>query len=207
MSNAAGTDRGMDAVRIALGAAGVFVLFVAFGGLVGDPLETAVEAIESALGSDYLLAAGLGGVALVLATSAFASGVRSPREATMPEVERPTPVSAPGDEFDRKLSGWRGRVPIVGATVQETVRRRLRRTAVQVIAADEGCGREEAERRVDEGTWTDDPVAAAFLDPASERPSLAVRVAALRSGESWLQYSARRTLESLGNRRDSGRER
>lgn len=196
MSEVSGTERGPSAVRIGLGAAGVFTLIAAFV-LVDESVEAAVTAMETTLGSDYLLAASLGGVALVFAASAFASGATAMRQAAMPEVERPTPVPAPGDELDRQLSGWRNWLPFVGSTARDGVRQRLRRIAVRVVAADVGCGREEAERRVDEGTWTDDPVAAAFLDPEPERPPPAIRLAALRRGETWIQYSARHTVEAL----------
>ncbi|MGQ4556483.1 DUF7269 family protein [Halobellus sp. GM3] len=194
----------IDAVRVGLAVAGLIGLVAAFGGFAVGPLEAAVATAETALGSDYLLAAGLGGVALALGTWAFASGAGRPRQATMPEVERSTPVSVPGEDFDRKLSGWRGRVPLLGSSVRESVRRRLRGVAVRTIAAKAGCSRAEAERRVAEGTWTDDPIAAAFLSASSEPPPLADRAAALRRGGGWLRFAARRTLDALEERRERG---
>lgn len=203
MSEAFETDRGTSAVQVGLGAAGVFTLIAAFT-LVDEPVEAAVTAMETTLGSDYLLAASLGGVALVFAASAFASGATTLRQATMPEVERPTPVPAPGDEFDRHLAEWRNWLPFAGSTARNDARQRLRRVAVRVIAADVGCSREEAERRVDEGTWTDDSVAAGFLSPEGERPSLAIRLSALRRGETGAQYAVRHTVEALLDRHDNG---
>jgi hypothetical protein len=184
--------------------AGVCTLIAAFT-LVDEPVEAAVAGLETALGSDYLLTASLGTVALAFAALALLSGTAAPRQATMPEVEGPTPVPAPGEEFDRSLTGWRGS-PIVASAARDDVRRRLRRVAIQVVAATDGCSRETAKRRVDEGTWTDDQLAAQFLDSNTGRPPLTERLTALRHGETWLQYHTRQTVDVLVERDEGSQQ-
>jgi hypothetical protein len=190
--------------RGVVGAAGLLALLAAFT-LVGTD-ETLATPLRTAFGSDYLLAAGLGGCALLLAAVAIASGARAGCRATMPEVERPTPVPTPGEAFDRRLAGWRGLLPVVTPTAREATVRRLRRTAVRTVAAAEGCSLADAERRVEEGSWTNDPVAAGLLG-RDAGPPLTIRLLALRRRKTWLAYAADRTVEAIVSRRDGATDR
>lgn len=199
-------DDGMSERQIGLGAVGLLTLAAAFT-VADGPVTGAVTAAQAALGSDYLLAASLGGIALAFAASAFVSGGRTVRQATMPETERPTPVPTPGDGFDDQLSGWRSWLPLVGPAPRDVAYRRLRRAAIEAVVTGRGCSRADAERRVDEGTWTADAVAADFLARGAGRPSLSVRLAALWHGETSTQYCARRTVDVVSRYRGDGERR
>lgn len=94
----------------------------------------------------------------------WADGVR--QSAIVPP-ERGTEAPPPGAEL-RLLDG--GRWPVLSPTSRRTVRDRLRAVTVRTVARDRGVSRSRAERAVDEGTWTDDPVAAALFTPVGERP-------------------------------------
>ncbi|MGM0606056.1 MAG: DUF7269 family protein [Halobacteriota archaeon] len=120
------------------------------------PIEAAIEV----LGSDYvilavlgLLAVGLSGILLV------ARRIRGVTEADPPEVEGVQSASYPGEAFDPKsdrLLGGR-------FTGRANRRERLKETAIRTTMRAEGCTRTTAARKVAEGTWTDDPVAATYL--------------------------------------------
>lgn len=135
-------------------------LLVAFDPETEDVLR--VDAAIEALGSDYVVLAALGllavGLALLLAA---AQRVRGVSEATPPAVEGVLTASYPGASFDR--AGDR-RLTRFRSTGSETDRRhRLREAATKATMRAEGCSRTDAERRVDEGSWTSDPVAAPYL--------------------------------------------
>ncbi|KTG09468.1 hypothetical protein AUR64_16975 [Haloprofundus marisrubri] len=150
----------MKARRLLLAGTGVVVLLLGFLG--GDFLPT--EGLVDLLGNDYLLMALFAGVGLLVAFSVLASG-RSARleQAEMPDAERPVSAPSPGEGFDEALSDWRLSIPILGRRRRASLRNRLRRAAIETLRTAEGYDRAEAERRVDEGTWTDDETAAAFL--------------------------------------------
>ncbi len=188
-------------IQVGAGVAGLLALVVAFT-LVDGTAETLAATLRASFGSDYLLAAGLGGCALLFAAATFASSARTGYRATMPEVERPTPVPTPGEAFDRRLAGWRGIFPVVTPTAREATTRRLRRTAVRTIVTAEGCSPAEAERRVADGSWTTDPVAAELLSPETGPPPLTTRLVALRRRETWLAYAADRAVEAIAARRE-----
>ncbi|MFC6826514.1 DUF7269 family protein [Halopelagius fulvigenes] len=93
------------------------------------------------------------------------------------DTERRYRVPVPGEDADRKLSasgGWRGTRGSSG------VRERIRDAAVRTLVLRDNCTEAEAEARIDEGSWTDDPVAARYLGadasvPLRTRLRLAVR--------------------------------
>ncbi|RDI71330.1 DUF7269 family protein [Halopelagius longus] len=101
------------------------------------------------------------------------------------DTERRYRVPVPGEDADRELSvagGWRGGRGSSG------VRERIRESAVETLVLRDNCTEAEAEARIDEGSWTDDPVAARYLGadaavPLRTRIRLAVRgdVAAVRA--------------------------
>ena len=158
-----GTGRSLAGriVRGLLIATGVVVL--AIGLLVAFVPELEgllpVDRAIAALGSDYVVVAVVGLVAVALAL--LAVGVRrlgGVDEATPPEVESVPTASYPGESFDRVTGGLAARFGDAGDT-----RRRLRHSAVRAVARAENCSRSAAERLVDEGTWTDDAVAARYV--------------------------------------------
>lgn len=204
MSGRVGGDDAASMVELGVGTVGLLAFLAAFT-LVDGTAEALAATLRATFGNDYLLAAGLGGCALLFAAATFASSAGAGDRATMPEVERPTPVPTPGAAFDRRLVGWHGLVPVVTPAAREATIRRLRRSAVRTIVTAEGCRTEEAERRVADGSWTNDPVAAGLLERGAGPPPLAKRVGALRRGETWLAYAADRTVDAIVSRRDGGR--
>lgn len=120
------------------------------------PVEAAIEA----LGSDYVVVAVVGLLAVGLATLAIAARrVRGVSEADPPAVEDVQSASYPGEAFDQSASGILGR----WGSVASDRRERLREAAIRATMRAEGCTRTRAAEIVAEGTWTDDPVAAGYL--------------------------------------------
>jgi hypothetical protein len=99
-----------------------------------------------------------------LATAAMVVGIHWGEGIRRSAVDSPEGVVArprPGVEL-RVLDG--GRWP-VGRQRRRRVRERLRAVTVRTVARREGVAEAAAARRVDDGTWTDDPVAAALFAP------------------------------------------
>lgn len=115
------------------------------------------------------------------------------------DTERRYRVPVPGDDVDRELSpsgGWRG------SRGSSTVRQRIREAAVRTLVLRDNCTEAEAEARLEEGAWTDDPVAAQYLGadvsvPLRTRLRLVVRgrVSTIR---------ASRAISAVGRLRDEG---
>lgn len=93
-----------------------------------------------------------------------------------PETTQDLPV--PGADFDAQIAGLYS-----GNTLEnkDAVRTRLYEAAVLTVKHHEGISREAAEERIEAGTWTDDPIAAAFFTgsvptelPLSRRVRLAM---------------------------------
>jgi hypothetical protein len=79
-------------------------------------------------------------------------------ESSIPRVVETSPAAPRrGRAVERAIDGRLGR------RASGPVRTRLREAAVRTLVRREHCSRSAAERRVDEGTWTDDDVAAAYL--------------------------------------------
>lgn len=132
---------------------GLLVVFVP-----GMEAALPVDATIATLGSDYVVVATVGlvaiGVALFVVLLRRISGVD---EVKTPVVEGVQSASYPGESFDRSNDGLLG-TSTTGSTVE-----RLREAAVQSLMRAERCSRSVAEGRVAKGTWTDDRVAAEFL--------------------------------------------
>ncbi len=148
-----------------------------------EPVRRAVEAVGGVEPTGaVLLASGVTG--LYLAVTA-----RSGRETPSPEgpADRrfATAAEAPPEAVtaDRRRLAGAGLDAVVdraseagGAAVQE-VHGTLARTATDVYAEYAGLDREQARAAVDTGSWTDDPVAAAFLaGEDGPKPGLGARV-------------------------------
>lgn len=118
----------------------------------------------------------LGGVLLLGAASEFQR--RRAADLAFAETddhETTLELPTPGDAFDRRLDriAW-----VRGDRLErERVRDAVADAAIDAVRRRRGCSRAEAERAIDEGSWTDDPFAAAFL--ARRRPD-ASPVARLR---------------------------
>ena len=152
--------------------------------LVAGLLALAVGVVAAvspalAIGVDRALVTALGVVTLVLAVRAVA--VRRGTdfdEAVTPDPEHRVPTPPPGEDLRDSL----GRFFAAGRLPYNQAVQGLRAAAVEVLVQYEGLGEAEAERRVEDGTWTDDGYAAAYLggedapDPPS--PGLLRRVVA-----------------------------
>ncbi|WP_418284109.1 DUF7269 family protein [Halorubrum sp. DTA46] len=159
-------------------------LLVVFDPETEDVLR--VDAAIEALGSDYVVLAVLGLVAVGLALLLVAARrVRGVSEATPPAVEGVLTATYPGASFDRAGGGRLSRFRFTRAATDR--RDRLREAAVRATMRAEGCSRTDAGRRVDEGAWTSDPVAAPYLS-ASRRGVLS----GTRSGD-----PADRTVDAI----------
>jgi hypothetical protein len=111
-----------------------------------------------------------------------------------PELRAHVPV--PGDGHDTDIanaSGWSYRAK----NRRQTVREHLRAVAVETIAARENVTDAAARERVDDGSWTEDPLAAAFLGASTSRPPLREQLRARLRRESSFSYRARRTVAAI----------
>lgn len=178
-------------VLVVLGLVAVFV-----PGLVSelDP--------SSKLLTGVALVALLGGVAAVgarLGTSDSGMGLPTP--------ERKQSHLTPVDEFDQQLASLSARGRREGMRDRRAVRDRLDKVALSVLVRD-GISEGTARERLAEGTWTDDPYAAAFF--AEERATdvpLEDRFRAAFSGEPNSRKRARHAVAALARIADKERER
>ncbi|MFC4550519.1 MULTISPECIES: DUF308 domain-containing protein [Halorussus] len=157
------------------------------------------------IGTGYVAVTLVGLLALVQA--ARVAGGRKASDvagADTPDVETVPTMPTPGREFDDRLADLRSGLR------RETVRRRaeieemLRETALDAVAADQNCSREAAAERLEAGTWTDDPHAAAFLGESEvPPPPLLDRLRVAASTESKFQLRARRTADAVARLSDA----
>ena len=123
---------------------------------------------------------------------------RTPYEqATTADPEIAQELTTPGDEFD-DLMEQAAAVRYSGAQ-RDTVRERLRAAAVAVIVRTEGLSREQAIDRIDDGTWTDDPYAAAFFTGEIQGTSFLQRVSLFDRSRSqferWATHAAKEIVD------------
>lgn len=125
----------------------------------------------------------------------------------MPTPERRRTHPTPGDEFDRQLASLTPRGRRQGASERRAVRDRLDEVAVSVLVRD-GDSEAVARERLLDGTWTDDPYAAAFFaeESASSVP-LEDRFRAAFSAEPNTQRRVRRAVDALARIAETERER
>lgn len=143
----------LSAVGVSVFALGLLVVFVP-----GTGEYFPMEALIETLGSDYIVVAALG--IAVFGFSVFAVLFRrltGVEEAVTPIVEGVQSAPIPGASFDRRNDG------LFGTWTSDSARNRLREAAIQSLMRSERCSRSTATQRVEEGSWTDDVVAARFL--------------------------------------------
>ncbi|MFD1515754.1 DUF7269 family protein [Halomarina rubra] len=156
-----------------------------------------VDAAITALGSDYLVVAGLAVVALgVLVVMLVARAASSVDEAAPPEPEYVEYVPVLGAEFDDLVDDGLGVRETYFSDRPEEVREDLREQATRTLMRARGVAREDARALVESGRWTDDEAASQFLATNGAAPRSARIRAALR-GESWLQYGARAAADEI----------
>lgn len=178
-------------------------LFVAAGlGGVGTAVlvavrpETAgllpVEASIALLGSDYVVVAAVGLLAVGCAVVLFGIRVRrGVTEVTPPVVEGVQSATYPGIAVDQ--TGGRSLSP-AGDAADADRRERLRAAAIRATQTAEDCSTEAARDRVDNGSWTRDQVASAWL--AADEPS-ATDTASDHRRKSPSERTVKRTLAAI----------
>lgn len=188
----------MNAVRAAVGLLGVGAVGLAAATALAPELVAGFDA-GAAFENDYLFVVPVGLAAATVVLGALASrSVRGIDQATPPDPESVPTADAAGAEFDRLVgSGWRS--AIAAHRRRAWLRERLRETAVRTLTRAERCSRTAARRRVEAGTWTDDPVAAAYLaeDPERAEGSATADVRAILRLELPLQRRARRAARAI----------
>lgn len=154
-----------------------------------------VAAVVAALGNDYLLVAAL--AALVLVATLAVLGLRwvtGVSEATTPTVETAA-SGAPGRDVDETLDSL---PPVRVTPAQRRLHRRLRSAAIGVVAEATQRSRGDARARVEDGTWTDDAEAAAFVaDEELQPPPVAQRLGARLRREHWFRRRVAATVASI----------
>jgi hypothetical protein len=119
------------------------------------------------------------------------------------DPERRVAVPTPGASFDDDLAVATGWSP-AATRARRDVRDRLQTVAVETMAVRGDCSRETAQRQVETGEWTDDPVAAGFLAAEGSATSFVGRLGLLVRGTSPFVYATRRTVEAIDRRRREG---
>lgn len=179
--------------RLRLGLAVLGGLVFALGVLtviVPTTAATSLGALVALLGNDYLIVAVIGVVALaVVAVVLVATGRSGVNQTAPPAPEGVYPVPRFGEEIDAFLSKG-GFAHVAGSDPHEEIRSELRAVAVTTVMRDANCTREEAQQRIEAGTWTDDGVAATFLSEG-RTPSLGTRLRTAFVGESPAEQAVR----------------
>jgi hypothetical protein len=149
-------------------------------------------------GSDSVVL--LVGLAALAGTARAASDFWSlPRRRTeLPDAHRLDAVTVAGEPFDRALdrSGRRGQT---GRRSRDRIVRHLRSVAVDVLTAATGDAAAIVERRLDDGNWTDDPVAAALFTEEYE-PTLGNRLRNLLGRPTTFQRRVDHAVAALEDR-------
>lgn len=159
---------------------GIFAVGLAIVYVPGLERQVPVESMILLLGSDYFVVAAVGLVAVWIALLVLAVlAGRGIDEASLPVVESVESAPHPGQSIDSDPS--------------DDQRERLRETAVRTLVRTGHCTRSVAERRVGDGSWTEDGAAAEYLADRTDslfRPSL--------SDEERIRRTARE-IERLGD--------
>lgn len=184
----------MRAVRRSVGLLGIAALAVGVGTVVVPGLAARLD-VGTVVENDYLFVVPLGIAGALVVLGALASRtIRGVDQASPPDPERVPTADTPGAEFDRLVGGGLLAAP-AALRRRETLHDRLREAALRTVMRAEQCSRADARRQIDAGSWTDDPVAAAFLAEGPDGGVVTAREAAetLLTAELPVQRRARRT--------------
>ncbi|ELZ30494.1 hypothetical protein C475_00080 [Halosimplex carlsbadense 2-9-1] len=115
--------------------------------------------------------------------------------AETPDAELAVDLPTPGDDLDRRL----GRLQLTRFNEGERhrIRDEISRVATETIRRRERGSAEAAERALDEGTWTDDPFAAAFLTGRVPQAPTTDRLRELFNRESPFKRRAVRAIDAV----------
>ena len=155
--------------------------------------------LAAAIGVDYAAVLLVGLIALVQAVRVARSRQDSEvRGAETADVETVESMPTPGEEFDRTVATLRSGPRRQLIRDRADLREEVAAAAVTAVADRENCSPEEAEERIEAGTWTDDPHAAAFLGGAdAERPPLFDRLKLAASPETRFQHRVGRAADAV----------
>jgi hypothetical protein len=179
---------------------GVLLVVVGFAFLFVPGLAGAFDANEL-----YLSLVGVGfALQTVRVVNARRKTPYDQGETDDPEIAQDLPT--PGDDFDDLMHD--AGAARHGKHEREVVRERLRAAAIAVIVRTDGVSRDEAVSRLDEGTWTDDPYAAAFFTGRLTGTSLTQRISLFDGSRSqferWSTHAATE-IASKSERDQAGR--
>lgn len=189
-------DDGLNWGQIGLGIVGLLVFAAAFT-VASDLLTGVVDQLRSVVDNDYLLIMVIGGVALGVAVLVFLASRNSAQTMQPPDVERPVTAPDPGERLDVARNRWHHWVPFAGRQSRESIRDRLRNAAIVTITAQRDVNAADATARVDDGSWTTDAVAAAFLGADGDRLRPTLWLRAIIHGETPVGYRARRAMAAI----------
>lgn len=142
---------------------------------------------------DYLFVSAVGVLAVVFGFRYALAGRWATRRTA--DVESPEPryrSTVLGEEVETAL----GTAGQAGIRRRAELRRRLRGVAEDVLVTHTGYDREAAETAVEEGTWTDDPVAAGYLAEPVDLPRR-MRVRNLLRRRSTVRACVERSLDAI----------
>lgn len=168
--------------------------------LVGGGLAVVVAPdLAAGLNPSSVLVSAIG----VLALLTGLAGVRARlgtefSRADLPDPERRVATTVPGSDADENLATLSARTRYRLMT-GHSLRRRVRAAAIDVLVA-EGYTETDAEAALAEGTWTDDPYAAAFFTGESAALPLWVRARDALGGEPGARVQARHAIDALADR-------
>ncbi|SFR92544.1 conserved repeat domain-containing protein [Halomicrobium zhouii] len=180
---------------------------LAVAGVLAFGLGLATLAVPGlvALGAEGAVLVVVGVLALVQLVRVARARYRGQnRRAGTADPELSADVESPGADLGAVLDAF----DADGYRYAQGGRRRsqLRRVAVEALTRSDDCSEAEARERIATGTWTDDPVAAAFLadDDGDDVPRLSQLGSRLRShlrsrltAESAYQRRIRRTIDAI----------
>ncbi|SMO75702.1 DUF7269 family protein [Halorubrum cibi] len=95
---------------------------------------------------------------------------RERRSTDLGEPERRERAAVPGADFDATVSRAVSARRRWGRTARDDVRSRVREAAIRAVARERSCSAERAAELLEEGEWTDDRTAAAFLSRSISYP-------------------------------------
>jgi hypothetical protein len=174
--------------------------FAVFLGVVTTLFGLAIvvqRGLASTVSLDYLFVTLVGLLALVQGVRL--ANERRSREGYAAETGDPEvrfSVPTPGDDLESELRGLGGWAPR-GVEHRKRARQTLYETAVETLVTHTGVSRETAEERIDDGSWTEDPVAARFLSRNAPEIPLGTRLRGLLGRESAFSRGARHTVDAL----------
>lgn len=146
---------------------------------------------------------GLAGLAGLAATIAIVQGLWSSTTPASPppfaaaDREETPAAQVVGTDFDERLAAT-GRVGTRTTEAEATIRDDLRRVAIDAYRDATGADWETAARAVEDGSWTDDPAAAAFVG-GPDAPAVPLRVwfRDVLSEEGAFQRQTARTIREI----------